>query len=199
MKRQEYDSQQHKQLSIQIEQNEQKQEKSKKAKELRRELKWMKELCSMYTKNKSCSNVHLIYYCQELSETVAKYQRMKKLIWEWKTMKNFKDCRWCFVLQTWCNRWEENESEEREWRLKMKETKCKYINMMLSWFLIFVQDKSFAKKLQDWMRKRELNMNDQKEILRHLKRRKKWDELKTWKILKEYWQEVKERKKRLES
>ncbi len=71
--------------------------------------------------------------------------------------------------------------------------------MMLSWFLIFVQDESFVERLQDWMRKRELNMNDQKEILRYLKREKKWDKLKTWEILEEYWQEVKERKKRLES
>ncbi len=73
------------------------------------------------------------------------------------------------------------------------------MNMMLNWFLIFVQDESFVKKLQDWMREKELNMNDQKEVLKYLKREKKWDELKTWKILEEYWQEVKERKKRLES
>ncbi len=71
--------------------------------------------------------------------------------------------------------------------------------MMLSWFLRFVQDESFAERLQDRMRKRELNMNDQKKILRYLKRRKKWGELKTWEILEEYWQEVQERKKRLES
>ncbi len=71
--------------------------------------------------------------------------------------------------------------------------------MMLSWFLIFVQDESVAESLLNWMRKRELNVNDQKEILRYLRRRKKWDELKTWEILKEYWQKVKQRKKRLES
>ncbi len=71
--------------------------------------------------------------------------------------------------------------------------------MMLSWFLIFVQDESFVEKLQDRMKERELNMNDQKEVLRYLKREKKWGELKTWKILEEYWQEVKERNKRLES
>ena len=73
------------------------------------------------------------------------------------------------------------------------------MNMMLSWFLKFVQDESFAEKLQDRMRKKKLNMNDQKKILRYLRRRKKWIELKTWKILEEYWQEVQERKKRLES
>ncbi len=71
--------------------------------------------------------------------------------------------------------------------------------MMLSWFLIFVQDESFVERLQDQMRERELNMNDQKEILRYLRKEKKWDELKTWEILEEYWQEVKERNKRLES
>ncbi len=55
----------------------------------------------------------------------------------------------------------------------MKKTKCKYTNMMLSWFLIFVQDESFVEKLQDRMKERELNMNDQKEVLRYLKREKK--------------------------
>ncbi len=199
MKRQKYDSQQHERLSIRVERNERKRKKNKKAKELLRELKQMKELCSMCTKNESDSNVHSIYYCRESTKTVEKYQSMKKLIRERRTMKKFEGCNWCFVSQTWCNRWEENESEEREWRLKAKETKCKYTNMMLSWFLIFVQDESFAKRLQDRMRKRELNMNDQKEILRYLRRRKKWEELKTWKILEEYWQEVKQRKKRLES
>jgi len=199
MKRQKYDSQQHERLSIWVERNERKWEKSKKAKELLWELKQMKELCSMCTKNESDSNVHLIYYCRESTKTVEKYQSMKKLIRERRTMKKFEDCNWCFVSQTWCNRWEENESEEKEWRLKARETKCKYMNMMLGWFLIFVQDESFAEKLQDRMRKRELNMNDQKEILRYLRRRKKWEKLKTWKILEEYWQEVKERKKRLES
>lgn len=103
------------------------------------------------------------------------------------------------MSQIWCNQWEENESKEKKWWLKMKEIKCKYINMMLSWFLIFVQNESFAKKLQDWMKKKKLNMNDQKKILRYLKRRKKWNKLKTWKILEEYWHEVKQRKKRLKS
>lgn len=138
MKRQKYDSQQHEWFNIWVEQNEQKREKSKKAKELLWKLKQMKELCSMCTKNESCSNVYSIFYYQKLSETVAKYQRMKKLIQEWKMMKNFEDCTWCFVSWTWCNWWEENESEEKEWRLKTKEIKCKYMNMMLNWFLIFV-------------------------------------------------------------
>lgn len=51
--------------------------------------------------------------------------------------------------------------------------------MMLSWFLIFVQDESFAEGLQDRMRERGLNMNDQKEVLRYLGRRKKWEGLET--------------------
>lgn len=34
---------------------------------------------------------------------------MKKLIREWKVMKDFGGCRWCFVPQAWCNRWEEKE------------------------------------------------------------------------------------------
>lgn len=133
----------------------------------------MKELCSICMKNESWSNVHLIFYCQKLNDTVAKYQRMKKLIQEWKMMKNFKNCKWCFMLQTWCNWWKENESEEKEWRLKIRERKCKYMNMMLSWFLIFVQKKSFAKKLQNWMSERKLNMKNQIEILQYLRRRKK--------------------------
>ncbi len=91
----------------------------------------MKDLCLMCMKNESCNNVHSIFYCQESSKTVAKYQRMKKLIQEWKMMKNFKNCKWCFVSQMWCNQWEKNESEEKEWRLKTRETKCKYTNMML--------------------------------------------------------------------
>jgi len=36
-----------------------------------------------------------------------------------------------------------------------------------------MQDESFAERLQDRMRKKELNMNDQKEILRYLRKRKK--------------------------
>jgi len=199
MKWQKYDSQQHERLSIWVERNERKRKKSKKAKELLRELKQMKELCSMCTENGSDSNVHSIYYCRESTEAVAKYQSMKKLIREWKTMEDFEGCRWCFVPQAWCNRWEENESEEGGWRLKAKETKCKYTDMMLGWFLVFVQDESFAEGLQDRMRERGLNMNDQKEVLRYLGRRKKWGGLETWKILGEYWQGVKERKKRLES
>ncbi len=92
MKRQKYDSQQHEQLSIQVERNERKREKSKKAKELLRELKQMKELCSMCTKNESDSNVHSIYYCRESTKAVEKYQSMKKLIRERRMMKKFEDC-----------------------------------------------------------------------------------------------------------
>jgi len=198
MKRQEYDSQQHKRLSIRVGRNEQKREKNKEAEELLRELEKMKGLCPMCTKNGSRSNVHPIFYCQESDEAVAKYQKMKKLIREWKTMKNFGDCIWCFVPQAWCNRWEENEKEEGGWRLKARETNCKYTDMMLGWFLIFVQDESFAEGLSNRMRERELNVNDQKEVLRYLGRRKKWGGLETWEILGEYWQGVKERNKRLE-
>ncbi len=122
MERQEYDSQQHERLSIRVGRNEQKREESKEAEELLRELEQMKGLCPVCTENGSDSNVHPIYYCQESSEAVAEYQRMKKLIREWKTMEDFGGCRWCFVPQAWCNRWEENESEEGGWRLKAGET-----------------------------------------------------------------------------
>jgi len=45
--------------------------------------------------------------------------------------------------------------------------------MMLSWFLIFVQDERFAEGLQDRMSERGLNIKNQKEVLRYLRRRKK--------------------------
>lgn len=199
MERQEYDSQQHERLSIRVGRNEQKREEGKEAEELLRELEKMKGLCPVCTENESWSNVHPIFYCREPNDTVAEYQTMKKLVQEWKTMEDFGGCRWCFVPQAWCNRWEENEKEEGGWRLKAGETKCKYTDTVLGWFWVFVQDESFAEGLRDRMSERGLNIKDQKEVLRYLGRRKKWGGLETWEILGEYWQGVKQRNKRLES
>jgi len=173
MERQEYNSQQHERLSIRVGRNEQKREEGEEAEELLRELEKMKGLCPVCTENGSWSNVHPIFYCQESDDAVAEYQTMKKLIRECKMMKDFEGCTWCFVPQAWCNRWEENEEEEGGWRLKVKETKCKYTDMVLSWFLVFVQNASFAEGLQDRMSERGLNIKDQKEVLRYLGRRKK--------------------------
>lgn len=63
--------------------------------------------------------------------------------------------------------------------MKAGERKCKYTDMVLGWFLIFVQDERFAEGLRDRMSERGLNIKDQKEVLRYLGRRKKWGGLET--------------------
>jgi len=191
---QEYDAQRQDRLTIRVRRKGQIRDEDEEAKALLRPLNEVKRLCAVCTKNGSRFNVHPIYWCGEEDEAMPKYRKMKELIRKGKTMEDFGGCVRCFVPQAWCNRWEENPEDEGGWRMKKGEEKCKYTNVVLGWFLIFIKDEGFRDGLTARMREGGFNIEKSSEVLKYVGQRKKWGGLETWVLLQEFWQGVKDSK-----
>lgn len=77
--------------------------------------------------------------------------------------------------------------------MKEGERKCKYTDVVLGWFLVFVKEAKFVEGLKKRMRDRELNVEKRKEVLMYLGRKDKWAGLETWVLLQEYWKGAKQK------
>lgn len=166
-------------MTIRVRRKGQIRDEDEEAKALLRYLNEVKRLYAVCTKNGSRFNVHPIYWCGEEDEAMPKYRKMKELIRKGKTMEDFGGCVRCFVPQAWCNRWEENPEDEGGWRMKKGEEKCKYTNVVLGWFLIFIKDEGFRDGLTARTREGRFNIEKSSEVLKYVGQRKKWGGLET--------------------
>ena len=168
------------------------QNESEEAEKLLRHLEEVKGKCAICIRDGLEGNGHSIYFCMEDDEAVRNYKELKEFIRKNKGMERFGGCSWCFVPQGWCNRWEENEGGEG-WVRKDDEKKCKFMDVILGGFIVFVGNRGFQEELKGRMMEKGLNIKEKDDVVKYIGKRIKWGGLEVWILLKEYWEGVKRR------
>ena len=119
------------------------------------------------------------------------YKRLKKAIRDKQNLAKFGNYIKCFVLFEWCNKWKKKKKNEKKLFEQMKNKKCQLEDLILE-ILTVVMDWEMDKGLREWMKEKkweekEMGVEKVKKLTGYLEKKKEWEGLKVFWIIKKIW------------